>query len=290
MGSESMRSTTCLGGLLTIAAAALVGLAAEDKRKEDPCKIKTELPVATTANKYTVDYKSGTGEQCRSYSVRNQAKGVKTPISWMNGKEVLLNATIARCSDKANPCDWITVIRVDIFDHVRGKTSLSYGINKDEYSEEVTAYKRADAESKVDKEKRSLITKLTGAVGGEGDETFKVDIRVTSAITEEGLVYTLSIDGNDGEKLLVANYNADVLEPILALDWDAGEPFAQQLKSQLSKEIGLSLDSKRPAIRVVVKKPTDVKRIVVRNGLLRLRFKGKPIAVATAPAYVTSKE
>jgi hypothetical protein len=229
---------------------------------------------------YSFDYQSGKGNDCRIYRLRNEPGQVRTPADWRDNrdlvKELLFDGELADCA-KAATCPWVDQIKITVQAIETGDTALGCGVPKDEYSDNVGAYRQ-----KIEKQAAfpSFTTILRGIVGGRKVQQHQVAIRVTSSVSGSGpfyLTYQVELAG-ESEPIGTAARAVENAE-LLSFDWKAASsrPFREKLRQQIKQ-----LSSKSPSLKIELSAPDvmldRVETLVIYEGEIA-------IAATSAPAY-----
>jgi hypothetical protein len=244
------------------------------------CKTKEVTPVATSARKrYTFEYRSGFGDDCRVYEVRNQPRGARTPVNWRDVNETFLQCQIPRA--KAGVGDWIRRIGSSK-EAEKGRTELEYGVNYDECSENPIAYreKAGAGQPRVPMTRlRKFVTILEGTLVDSEDKEYQINIQVTSSL-ERGrgknlFTYTTEI-GKGGKPLAVPASNSS--SEGLRYEWKS--PVGKRYQDALNRS-GYTRVSTDRTLRFTV----QGEKVIVSYDLLVI-YRGKEkLAATTAPAY-----
>jgi len=146
------------------------------RTQELECGVSEWLPIGL-ANQggYSFNYQSGRGRDCRVYRLRNTPGGVLTPVRWREPGEVFIDQELAACTRRASTCPWMEAIKISSR-AVTGRTTVSYGVNKDEYSDYPDAYRRGTGPATF----APLVTILRGTTAGAAGQPVEIEIRVIS--------------------------------------------------------------------------------------------------------------
>lgn len=91
---------------------------------------------------YEFEYESFSGDQCRGYGIRNKQGKPMTPVKWSFGGSVFIDANLPACG-RHDDCEWSTRIeRSNVAN--QSKTTIGFGINRDEFTENVLAVVEAN--------------------------------------------------------------------------------------------------------------------------------------------------
>jgi hypothetical protein len=239
---------------------------------------KPDKPLQGTSSMiYRFDYRSEKNAGQVTYKVRNQSKGIFTPVQWKDEKETALEANIPRCKSD-DPCSWIEVTK-NYLKIAAGNTTLSYGRNKDECSEKVRAYRKSrDAEEEEEREdKDTLRTRFKGTIADKNEKSYYVDVEVSSQRKAKNIVYILKNQMKDD--LLIFRTKPEKDESgKLTIRWKAaaGKSFLVKLMKDKIVKINASGELK-------IELQADV--VVVEEDLLEIYAGDERIASTTAPAF-----
>lgn len=156
---------------------------------ENECPLNEKLTIGK-ANQggYVFEYQSGRGKECRIYQMRNTPGGVMTPAAWKDETEVFLSTNIPSCK-KGDTCPWIESVKTSSSDVFKGRTDLSYGINKDEFHDNPDAIRK---KVKEDKTYRPYITLLRGIVADSKDRPIAINVSVSSSVQVKGSEFVIN--------------------------------------------------------------------------------------------------
>jgi hypothetical protein len=183
-------------------------------------------------------------------------------------------------------CPWISVLKqaIRVTD---GKTSLSYGVNKNSYKDEPTAFKRDPVErAELAKEFPRLVTTISGVIADSEQRPIEISLRVASYVKGTAPSYQLAYEIQTGPRS--PRFTIDPTQQIESRDfrvtWSAAtsEDFLQTAKEKgrlwiLGAGEKFSLEFKPISIDV-----NDKELLTISQG-------DKPILATTAPAYRPTK-
>jgi len=244
------------------------------------CEIIESMPAGlTNQGGYVFNYQCGKGKDCRSYGLRNVPGTVLTPVLWKDKQETFLDVNLPECPASSS-CPWIEVIKISTRSIIIGETTLSYGINKDEYKDEPDAYrKKLEQETKLS----PFITIIRGTVADAQKKPIEIAIRVSSyvgGVKPYRLTYEIAIVGKS-EAFQILRPGIVPAEPsVLGLIWEApaSKPFFEYLYQMGIKELSAKVG------KIVV--DITAREIEVEESKLLIVVQGtKRIAATTAPAY-----
>jgi len=247
---------------------------------QEECEITDALPVGL-ANQggYTFHYQSGKGENCRGYLLWNAPGSVLTPVLWRDDQETFLKTNLPRRSVDStfSPAESIHISARSV---VIGETTLSYGVNMDEYEDRPDAYRRAPMQVT---RFAPYTTVMRGVVADVHENPIEIAIQVSSYVNGANpyrLTYVMALVGPSiGFQILhPEEYPAESLVPALIWEAAASTPFFEYLDERgiegLSAEVGSI---------VVNIEASEVE--LDESNLLVLAQGTWCIAATTAPAY-----
>lgn len=125
---------------------------------------------------YAFEYESIRGADCRIYRLRNKPGKPLTPVVWRDGADVLLDVTLPACrtGSACTPQE----VQKDGIAVTTAPTKINFGFNKDEYSEQTTAYGRLKWAA-VNPALPDRTLTFTGSVDSKGTST-PVSVRLKS--------------------------------------------------------------------------------------------------------------
>ncbi len=244
---------------------------------QSDCATTHVLPIGL-ANQggYAFNYQSGKGKDCRRYRLRNTPGNLLTPVLWRDTREVFMDVDLVECP-KGSICPWVDGIRISTEPATPGRTTLSFGLNKDEYKDEPDAYR---LEETTTARLAPLITILRGIVADSAKKPFELNVQVASYV-EGGRPYRLTYEiitiGKPGTFQLLPTKNVPEWPKAPALIWDAAasKPFLEYLSAKKIKFL--------PEKLIV---QIEAEGIEVEQSKLLMVVQGnKRIAATTAPAY-----
>lgn len=228
---------------------------------------------------YTFNYQSGRGKDCRRYLLRNTPGKVQTPVLWKDKSEVFLDVDIAECPPQST-CPWVEGIKISTQPTTKDVTTLSYGVNKDEYKDEPDAYRKKAAQGT---KFPPLITIIRGIVGDAEKKPREIAIQVASYVEGEKpyrLIYVMENVGKPTPFQIFRSVPRDLPLSFVGFIWEAAgsKPFFDYLEERKIKE----LSGDRPRVVVDIR-AREIELIDSR--LLILVHGTKRIAATTAAAY-----
>jgi len=263
--------------LITIS---LIMIFLSDSLAQEECKTKEKTPIGlTNQGGYSFNYQSGKGQNCRVYRLRNTPGRLQTPVRWKDEQEVFHDCDLLECS-VGSVCPWIESILPSYQPIKVGKTTLSYGVNKDEYKDQPDAYQKKP--EKITKFP-PLTSILRGIVADAEKKPFELAIQVYSSV--EGirpyrLIYVMAIVGKsrDFQILRPGIFPAHPLSPVLIWEAAASNLFFEYLSRRGIRELSAKLGKIVVDISAKDIHLEEAKMLVVIQG-------NKRIAAITAPAY-----
>ncbi len=261
----------------------LVLCACAPLRAQSDCKELEKTAIGTANQKgYLFNYQSGKGNECRTYRLRNTPGKLLTPALWQDPQEIFLDVNLPECQASAGDCPWTEAVKTSISEIIKGSTTLSYGINKDECHDDPDAYRKKPKEGKFP----SFMTIIRGTVAEPDGRSHAIAVKVVS-----------SAEPVAGDRPYLLRYRMELLEHSeafrlmrsgvpseasgLGLLWEAAatSEFFTQLDAR--KLTNLSPQSSEFSIEV------RTKSISVDESKVLAIFAGKNrIAATTAPAYI----
>lgn len=156
--------------------------------QELECRVSEWLPIGLARQGgYAFNYQSGRGPNCRVYRLRNMPGGLLTPVRWRDRGEIFIDQNLAACTKETRTCPWMEAIKISSR-AVTGRTTISYGVNKDEYSDYPDAYRRGELAAFA-----PLVTILRGITASAAGEPVEIEIRVVSTV-QAGAVLRLQYE------------------------------------------------------------------------------------------------
>jgi hypothetical protein len=155
-----------------------------------PCA-PTEKPFtgSVVEGGYAFEYESIRGVDCRIYRLRNTPGKPLTPVVWRDGSDVLLDVTLPAC--RAGHACTPQEVKKDGIAVTTTPTKISFGFNKDEYSEPTTAYGRLKlATANPALPDRTL--SFTGSVANAKGANTPVAVALTSYVDKSADGYALN--------------------------------------------------------------------------------------------------
>jgi hypothetical protein len=229
---------------------------------------------------YIVGYQSGFGKDKLVYRLRNENAKLKTPVSWTDGKHVLVSWSLPPQSDgkwKACPT------RVCFDGPTKRSTLLSYGgPNSDECKETVGAYVPPERKKGWWSLFPLLGVSLKGGVADvEGDAEFNVDIAFSSEVSRnektKRTVITYKLDfGKDGVRVPFATGGADGRNE-LYVTW------ARTEKGAFGDKLA---NASREGSESIVSELNADGEIAVKEGVFALRRGDRVLAAIRGEYYV----
>lgn len=241
------------------------------------------LPIGETSQKLKFQYQSEKKKGSRIYRVRNTPKGLLTPVLWKLKEETFIDVTLPKC-EEMGPGDWVeTIVTTSLIG--KGETSLSYGLNKDEFTDMPLAFIREQPKA-ADKKRdtpRRLATRIKGSIVDSRQRTIYIDVEVSSELVREvgelRVKYGFSF-GPRTEAVLLDTGNKKTYGSDLRLVWES--PAQKAFNEGLKQWDGKKLDETTRGVSVRLKDFRSVK--VVEKRLLIMQGE-KKIASVTAPAH-----
>lgn len=268
--------------LTTLATLVLMGVPSDSE-----CKLQDLTQIGkTNQGGYQIQYQSGVGNGCRIYRVRNSPGGVLSPVKWEDDNEIFLNVDLSACNQANNSCTWVESIKLSEDKIHRMNSQLSYGVNKDEFKEKITAYRSKPPETEVAERPRPLITILRGTVMRQNNEPLSFNIGVKSEIGDikgNGVKYTFEVLGKDFNQYQIQVSGTENKEKNgLGILWEI--PADKSLNQKLNIEpVKVSRETKYSV-------NSDFNRYKIQRSLLLSIVEGEKKLVSTsAPAYVELK-
>jgi hypothetical protein len=112
---------------------------------------------------YEFEYESFSGDRCRGYGIRNKPGKPMTPVKWSSGDLVFIDTNLPACG-RHQECEWSTRVERSYAAN-QSKTTLGFGINRDEFTEQVPAIVEAKlAELDVPRKWKVSSASFSGAV------------------------------------------------------------------------------------------------------------------------------
>lgn len=228
---------------------------------------------------YTFNYQSGRGKDCRRYLLRNTPGKVQTPVLWKDKLEVFLDVDLAECP-RGSTCPWVEGIMISAQPTMKDLTTLSYGVNKDEYKDKPDAYRKKVGQMT---QFPPLVTIIRGIVADAEKKPREVAISVTSYVDGEKphrLIYVMENIGKPARFQIFRSTPRDLPFSFIGFTWEAAvsKPFFDYLEERKIKELSEDLRKVVVEIRANTIEVVDSKLLVVVHGTKR-------IAATTAPAY-----
>jgi len=163
-----------------------------------------ETPIKGSTNQggYAFEYesRSGTGPTgaCRWYRLRNTPGKLYTPVRWKDLTEIWFDTALARC-DAGSTCPWIDVVKHSLR-AVDGRSALSYGVNKDEFSDDPSAFKRHGDEKSFVQGRGfpPLVTTVSGVIADVEQRPIPISIRVVSFVSPSAPPYEFAYEISTG--------------------------------------------------------------------------------------------
>jgi hypothetical protein len=144
-------------------------------------------PISGSTNQggYAFDYESRSGSsqtgRCRWYGLRNLPGKLFTPAIWKSADEIFIDTNLPECKVDST-CPWIAVLK-QALRVTNGKTSLWYGVNKNAYKDEPTAFERpSDKRAELAKEFPRLVTTISGVIADSENRPIEISLRVVSYV------------------------------------------------------------------------------------------------------------
>jgi len=253
---------------------------------KESCLFK-DGPISGSTNQggYSFDYESRSGSSqtggCRWYGLRNSPGRLFTPAIWKSTDEVFIDTNLPECK-AASPCPWISVLK-QALRVTDGKTSLSYGVNKNEYKDDPAAFKRhPDERAELAKEFPRLVTTISGVIADSDKRPIEISLRLVSYVKGTAPSYQLAYEIQTGPRS--PRFTIDPIQKIESKDfrvtWSAAssESF---LRTAKEKEI-LWVPGAGEKFNLEFK-PTAI--VVNDKQLLTITQGSTPILATTAPAY-----
>jgi len=200
--------------LLVIAATSVCA----DEVKEE------EIPVGKMLKGYTFEYQSILSKTVRTYRVRNIPGGGVIPVHWKSDKEDFLSCYIPRSAKSDGECAWCTA-SIPLTKYKKGTSTLAYGLNKDQFSQDVLAFLWEPDPNAGQTPYAPLTSALKGTFSSEdGEKTFAIDlILVCTAARKPGAMnvqYHAYVLEHNAEDLFLVPSGVHEVEKGLALRWD----------------------------------------------------------------------
>lgn len=256
---------------------------------QDECTTTESLPTGLV-NKggYSFNYDSSKGEECRIFRLRNTPKAVLTPVLWRGNRETLIDVSIPACE---NDCESFQAIQIGgpIF---KDRSTLSFGINKDEHEEEPQTYLRPQRTQSQSKQLSPFRTILRGVLADAQGKEFEIEIGVASyvhGVRPYKLSYEMWLgEGNDSSTRLA------ILRPdtfpesgsAMGVLWEAVtiKQVSQYLEEAAISEIYVT--PKEPGQVSHLEASFTADAVKLDDSAKLILFQGKKaIASSTAPLY-----
>jgi len=252
-------------------------------RAQSDCQELEKTPIGTANQKgYLFNYQSGRGNECRTYRLRNTQGKLLTPALWQDTQEIFLDVNLPECQISAKECPWTEAVKTSISEVIKGPTTLSYGINKDECQDDPDAYRRQPAEGKFP----AFMTIIRGVVAEPNGKSHSVAVKVISSAKPVGgdkpylLLYRMELlERSEPFRLLRPGVPSELQG--LGLLWGAAA--TRQFLSQLDAKEITNLTPERNVLSIELR----TRSVSLDESHPLAIFAGKNrIAATTAPAYI----
>jgi len=265
--------------------AALLFVRGDIAVEQTQCVVRANLPVGVeNQGGYAFDYQSGKGDICRVYRLRNMPGRLQTPVLWKDRREVFMDLSLPECAAKS-ACQWDTVVRISADSSRVGKSTLSYGLNRDEFTDDPDAY-RSELVSKPTR-LPPLITIFGGVVPDGRRNPHRIAIQLSSYAFAKGaepytLRYEIEITGMSEAMRLLRPATARDSGSGLGLIWHAAasDSFFRYLERNRLTDLLPGGDKSKVIFEI---QATEIE--VEEFQLLEVLAGGDVIAATTAPAY-----
>ena len=206
---------------------------------------------------------------------------VLTPALWKDQSEVFLDVDLAACSS-GSACPWVHVVKISSTQPTKGETTLSYGVNKDECTDNPDAFRKKSGSGSLFE---PFVTIIEGLVGDPKGKPIQIKIQAISTLERgENGTFTLTYD----LEVLSSMEKFQFLSPeetgreneAYGVHWysAASKPLLDELKGKEWSK----LEGDAPHVKAVISSK-DVE--IDERGLLALYKGSRQIAATTAPAY-----
>jgi hypothetical protein len=233
---------------------------------------------------YSFDYScTKVSERSRTIRICNRPGAPRTPIFWRCPKEVFVDTTLEKCA--SDPCRPFVFGKGSVMPLYVDHTTLSWGLNKDEWSDDPLAYLESQKQVAQFTIFPELFVNVNGLVAGTGDNSVEIGLEMVSTARQAERGYELTYEMTntvEGQKMEFES--TDSLSPNgLRVVWDSAlsEDFEKYIKQNKLHSL---TPGEKTTIRIVAS------NIVVEPGLLKVFDGSKSIFATTAPAYVPAKK
>jgi len=262
-----------------------------DKFAQEGCSFQgPPIKGSTNQGGYAFEYESysGTGPTgaCRMYRLRNAPGRLYTPVRWKDSGEIWFDTALPGCP-AGTVCPVLDVVKQSI--RVQdGRSSLSYGVNKNEYSEDPSAFKRHQGESLagLSGELPRFVTTVSGVIADAEQRPLPISIRVASYARGAKGPFDFGYEFETGP--FASDFSIDLMQKnprtSFNVTWSAtsSEEFLTAAKERElmwvagpDREVKVSFSY--PSLIL-----SDKELLIVRQGTT-------PIFVTSAPAYVAKE-
>jgi len=248
---------------------------------------------STNQGGYVFEYESysGTGPTgaCRLYRLRNTPGKLYTPVLWKDSGEIWFDTALPACP-AGSICPSIDVMKQSLRVEDGGST-LTYGVNKNEYSEAPSAFKRHQNEKFVALSGNAypFVTTISGVIADANGRPIQISIRVASFV-ETGAKGELESPINFGYRFETGPRAENLFSIDLAqqdpkaayrISWGATSTSAFKAAATAEELKWLSGPEQRAHVSFSSRSVTlnDQEKLIITQGTT-------PIFVTTASAYV----
>lgn len=246
---------------------------------------------STNQGGYSFEYesRSGTGPSgaCRWYRLRNTPGRLYTPVKWYAGNDIWFDTALAGCS-AGSTCPWIDVVKQSLR-AVDGRSALSYGVNKNEFSDDPSAFQRHPDEKSVAQTVlfTKFVTTVSGVIADAEGKPVPIAVRVVSSVNTGSKPYSFAYEIQTGPiagglSVDLANRGTDAP---LRVNW--GVTSSESFRTAAAEEHLTSVGSPQKVAVIDFSSPSlsleFEEKLIISQG-------GTSIFTTTAPAYRPQKE
>lgn len=250
--------------------------------QDKECRATDESAIATASHSNKLKYRSGKGDHCLIYKVKNEDKGLFMPVRWKHGDTVLIECRVPR-----GPTDWIEFTRTSNRQD-QGDTVFTYGANYDEFTDKPRAFRDDPAQMGA----QPLTCTIKGKFADSKENVYPIDLTISSLNSDAGarLRYVFK-NGNKASPVQLAIHDTDLKasqHPRILWKPAQGKDFATAVKETgLKPPLVLTSNLKSQPFAVGIAAEAD--EIAVYNDVLRVVVfpddKEETLLSVTVPSY-----
>lgn len=240
--------------------------------------LETAISGSTSQGGYSFEYESWRGTNCRVYRLCNKTGRELTPVLWRDKNEVFIDASLPRCAT-GSTCACIEVIK-PTRQTFQSRTSLTYGINKDEYKEAPPAYSDPEHQATASDQAYPLYIVLRGTVADAEGKPVRLGLGLASVVSpqRDKLIYQMTAARESRNFDLVEKYPTRIND--LTLQWWGAKSQAFDRILTGKKATVLTANDKSIVVDIALRS-----KFALESELMTVSSAGKPIFATTAPAY-----